>query len=152
MTTLATPETPSSSSRTLTEPRTPPRRVRRPRPAAERRPSGMALRSRPFQIFLVGSLISWVGDWMDLAALNWAALTMTGSALDLAFINACRLVPAFVLSLPAGVLADRHDRRRLLIALSAATMALTFVVGGLIAAGSPIWVFAAAVAVRSVFA
>src|SRR3954447_11435662 len=81
-----------------------------------------ALRSRSYRIFMAGSLISWIGDWMDLTALNWAVLTLTDSPIDLALINACRLVPVFALSLPAGVLADRHDRRRLLIGLQAALM------------------------------
>ena len=66
-----------------------------------------AFRSRDFRLFMVGNLISWIGDWMDLAALNWAVLALTGSAIDLGLINACRLIPVFALSLPAGVLADR---------------------------------------------
>ncbi len=101
---------------------------------------------------MAGSVVSWVGDWMDLAALNWAVLEMTGSPLDLGLINACRLIPVFALSLPAGVLADRYDRRQLLIAITAGTMALTFVVGLLVAAHSPFWMFALAVTLRSVLA
>jgi hypothetical protein len=46
---------------------------------------------------------------MNLVALNWAVLEFTGSALYLGLINACRMVPAFLLSVPAGVLADRSD-------------------------------------------
>ncbi len=51
---------------------------------------------------------------MELAALNWAVLAMTGSAIQLGLINASRLIPVFALSLAAEVLADRFDRRRLL--------------------------------------
>lgn len=86
---------------------------------------------------------------MDLAAMNWAVLELTGSALLLGLINACRLVPVFAISLPAGVLADRLDRRRLLIAVTAGTMVLTFLVGALVAAHAPFWIFAVAVAVRA---
>ena len=113
-----------------------------PPPAGGRSP----LRSRSYVIFMAGSILSWVGDWMDLAALNWAALEMTDSALSLATINGCRLIPVFALSLPAGVLADRFDRRRLLIALTTGTMLGTFLVAGLVAARVPFWAFAAAVA------
>src|SRR6516225_3901468 len=71
--------------------------------------SRWAFRSRDFRLFMLGNLISWVGDWMDLVALNWAVLSLFGSGLHLGLINACRLVPVFVLSIPAGVLADRLD-------------------------------------------
>jgi MFS family permease len=113
---------------------------------------GLAFRWRSFRVFMAGSFVSWAGDWMDLAALNWAVLTLTGSPLALGLINACRLVPVFALSLPAGVLADRHDRRKLLMALQAGVMVLTFVVGGLVAVRAPFWLFAVTVTVRSVLA
>ncbi len=87
---------------------------------------------------------------MTLVALNWAVLESTGSALYLGLINACRLIPAFVLSVPAGVLADRIDRRKLLMLLQAGTMLLTFCVGYLLAAASPFWLLAVAVTLRSI--
>jgi predicted MFS family arabinose efflux permease len=98
---------------------------------------------------MVGNLISWTGDWMDLAALNWAVLTLTGSAFDLGLINACRLIPVFALSLPAGVLADRYERRRLLIALQAGTMILTFLLGVLVLVPCSFACFAAVVSLRA---
>jgi MFS transporter, DHA1 family, staphyloferrin A biosynthesis exporter len=82
-------------------------------------------------------------------ALNWAVLEFTGSALYLALINACRLVPAFFLSVPAGVLADRTDRRKLLIPLQAGTMLLTLCVGYSLAAGIPFWLLAVVATLRS---
>jgi MFS family permease len=107
------------------------------------------LRSSDFRLFMLGNLISWIGDWMDLAALNWAVLALTGSAIQLGLINACRLIPVFALSLPAGVLADRFDRRRLLIWLQAGTMALTFLVGLLVLVRCPFAVFALVVTLRA---
>jgi MFS family permease len=109
-----------------------------------------ALRSRSFGIFAAGYLISQAGEWMTLVALNWAVLEFTGSALYLGLINACRMVPAFLLSVPAGVLADRSDRRKLLILLQAGTMLSTFCVGYLLAADSPFWPLAVVVTLRSV--
>ncbi|QIN78113.1 MFS transporter [Rubrobacter marinus] len=109
-----------------------------------------ALRSRSFAIFAAGTLVSQTGEWMTLVALNWAVLEFTGSAVYLGLINACRLVPVFLLSVPAGVLADRTDRRKLLILMQAGTMLSTFWVGYLLAAGSPFWLLAAVVTLRSV--
>ena len=108
-----------------------------------------ALRSRSFGIFAAGNLVSQAGEWMTWVALNWAVLEFTGSALYLGLINACRMVPAFLLSVPAGVLADRSDRRKLLILLQAGTMLLTFCVGYLLAVGSPFWLLAVVVTLRS---
>ena len=112
-------------------------------------PTRFALRSRSFGIFAVGNLVSQTGEWMTLVALNWAVLEFTGSALYLGLINACRMVPAFLLSVPAGVLADRIDRRKLLILLQAGIMPLTFCVGYLLAAESPFWLLAVVVTLRS---
>ena len=113
-------------------------------------PARFALRSRSFGIFAAGNLISQAGEWMTLVALNWAVLEFTGSALYLGLINACRLVPTFLLSVPAGVLADRIDRRKLLILLQAGIMPSTFCVGYLLAVNSPFWLLAVVVTLRSV--
>ena len=111
--------------------------------------TSFALRSRSFGIFAAGNLVSQTGEWMTLVALNWAVLEFTGSALYLGLINACRMLPAFLLSVPAGVLADRTDRRKLLILLQAGIMPSTFCVGYLLAADSPFWLLAIVVTLRS---
>src|SRR4028119_2469122 len=113
-------------------------------------PTRFALRSRSFRIFAAGNLVSQAGEWMTLVALNWAVLEFTGSALYLGLINACRMVPAFLLSVPAGALADRSDRRKLLILLQTGIMPLTFCVGYLLAVASPFWLLAVVVTLRSV--
>ena len=86
---------------------------------------------------------------MSLVALNWAVLEFTGSALYLGLINACRMVPTLLLGIPAGVLADRSDRRRLLILLQVGIVPSTFCVGYLLAAESPFWLLAVVVTLRS---
>lgn len=114
--------------------------------------SNFALRSKAFRIFMSGSLITRVGDWMDLVALNWAVLQLTNSPIHLGIINACRLVPTFLLSIPAGILADRYDRRKLLIWIQIGIMLLTFCLGYLVEVKSPFWLFAFIVTVRSILA
>lgn len=103
-------------------------------------------------MFMSGSLVTRVGDWMDLVALNWAVLQFTNSPLHLGIINACRLVPAFLLSIPAGILADRYDRRKLLMWLQIGMMLLTFCLGYLVEAGQSFWLFAFIVTLRSMLA
>ena len=111
-----------------------------------------ALRSRTFNIFMAGSLVTRVGDWMDLVALNWAVLQFTNSPLYLGLVNACRLVPTFILSVPAGILADRYDRRRLLIWIQLGMMVLTFCLGYLVEAKQSFWCFVSIVTLRSMLA
>ncbi|WP_129689813.1 MFS transporter [Gottfriedia acidiceleris] len=114
--------------------------------------SRFAFQSKSFNIFMVGSLISRVGDWMDLVALNWAVLQFTNSPIHLGIMNACRLVPTFLLSVPAGIMADKFDRRKLLIWLQVGMMLLTFVIGFLVAKGPSFWLFALIVTIRSMLA
>ncbi|HEY9898949.1 MAG TPA: MFS transporter [Pantanalinema sp.] len=81
---------------------------------------------------MAGSLVGRIGDWLDLVALNWATLQLTDSALHLALVNVARLAPVFALSVPAGVMADRHDRRRLLMLIQVLGAALTLLLGLLV--------------------
>lgn len=111
-----------------------------------------AFRSKTFTIFMSGSFISRVGDWMDLVALNWAVLQFTNSPIHLGIMNACRLVPTFLLSVPAGILADRFDRRKLLIWLQIGMMLLTFCLGFLVEEAPAFWLFAFIVTLRSMLA
>lgn len=108
-----------------------------------------AAQSASYWGFMAGSLVNRVGDWMDMVALNWAILQHSNSPLALALINACRVAPVFLVSLPAGVLADRYDRRALLIAVQAGMMVLTLALGLLVKAHEPVWGIALLVVVRS---
>lgn len=98
---------------------------------------------------MAGSLVSRIGDWMDMVALNWAVLQHSNSPMALALINACRVAPVFLMTFPAGVLADRYDRRALLIAVQAGAMVLTLMLGLQVKAHGPIWGLAVIVIVRS---
>ncbi|MEW9668339.1 MFS transporter [Ammoniphilus sp. 3BR4] len=112
--------------------------------------SSFALHSRTFRFFMTGSLVSRVGDWMDYVALNWAVLQFADSPLYLGLINACRLIPTFLVSLPAGILADRYDRRKLLVGIQTGVMLFTFMLAYILAAGLPFWLFAAIVTGRAI--
>ncbi|TGE35267.1 MFS transporter [Desulfosporosinus fructosivorans] len=104
-----------------------------------------------FRVYAIGSLITRVGDWMDLVALNWAVLQLTGSAFYLGLISACRLLPVFTMSVPAGALADRYNKRKLLLRLETGYMFFTITLALLLMYSGPFWLFALIVTLRSVF-
>ena len=74
-----------------------------------------ALRSRNYRLFVGGQSISLVGTWMQQVAMSWLVYRLTGSALLLGLLGFCSHIPVFLLASVAGVLADRWDRRRLLL-------------------------------------
>jgi len=94
-----------------------------------------SLRHRNFQLLWIGSIISNSGDWMDQIALNWLVYQLSGSAVQLAFLNLARLAPIFVFTLIGGVIADRAERRRLLFTTQAVAMVLAFVLATLTITG-----------------
>ncbi len=92
-----------------------------------------ALQSRNFRIFYAGMAVSIFGTWMQTVGASWLVYRLTGSAFLLGLVAAAQQLPMLFLAPVAGVLADRVDRRKLLIAtqvltlLQAATLtALTF--------------------------
>ena len=76
-----------------------------------------ALRHRNYRLFFFGQGVSVIGTWMQGAALGWLIKVMTGSdaAFWLGFIPAMGQLPTFILPPLTGVLADRHDRRRIMM-------------------------------------
>lgn len=81
-----------------------------------------ALRSRNYRLFFTGQSISLVGTWMQQVAMSWLVYRMTGSAFLLGVVGFVGQIPTFLLAPVAGVLADRWDKRRLLIATQTLSM------------------------------
>ncbi len=77
-----------------------------------------ALRQPDFRALWLAGLISDAGDWMLLVALPIVVYTRTGSALGTSAAFLAELAPGVVLAPLAGRLADRVDRRALMLALS----------------------------------
>jgi MFS family permease len=86
--------------------------------------------SRIFWAFWLAGLASNLGTWMQLVGSAWLMTSLTASAALVALLQTATSVPAFLLSLPAGALADVVDRRRLVIVtqlwqlLTAATLGI----------------------------
>ncbi len=83
-----------------------------------------ALRHRNYQLFFAGQLISLIGTWMDQVAEAWLVYRLTGSALLLGTVAFASQIPVFLLAPIGGALADRVDRRKILIATQSAMMLL----------------------------
>jgi MFS family permease len=90
-----------------------------------------ALRHRNYQLFFAGQLISLIGTWMDQVAESWLVYRLTGSALLLGTVAFASQIPVFLLAPIGGALADRADRRKILVATQTSMMLLTFVLAWL---------------------
>ena len=85
-----------------------------------------ALRHSNYQLFFAGQLISLIGTWMDQVAESWLVYRLTGSALLLGTVAFSSQIPVFLLAPIGGALADRLDRRKILICTQSTMMLLTF--------------------------
>jgi MFS family permease len=74
-----------------------------------------SFRSRDFTLFWFGSFVSNTGTWMQTTALALVVFSFRQSSIDLATVNFVSGIPILFLALPAGALADRVDKRMLLI-------------------------------------
>lgn len=74
-----------------------------------------ALRHRNFRVFYAGQLLSLCGTWMQSTAQGWLVLELTNSALLLGVVTAAGSLPSLVFTLWAGVVADRGDKRRIIL-------------------------------------
>jgi len=90
-----------------------------------------ALRHRNYQLFFAGQLISLIGTWMDQVAESWLVYRLTGSALLLGTVAFASQIPVFLLAPIGGALADRVDRRKILICTQSSMMLLTFMLAWL---------------------
>ena len=75
-----------------------------------------SLRNHNFRLFFTGQLISQTGTWFEAVAITWLMLQLTGSGLALGLVTAARFGPLLVLGPWGGVLSDRLDRQRLMLA------------------------------------
>jgi MFS family permease len=82
-------------------------------------------RHRNYRLFFTGQLVSLAGTWMQNVALAWLVLELSGSALAVGALAFWRFVPFTVFGLVGGVLVDRFDTRKLVIATQAGAMAVS---------------------------
>ncbi len=109
------------------------------------------LRHPDFRRLWLGTAISHTGDWMDTVALSWLVLAVAGTPVALGWLALARGGPILVFTLVGGAVADRVDRRRLVVVTQAAGFVLALLLGGLAVAGwTPLWLVLAVAAGRGV--
>ena len=102
---------------------------------ANRRTWKSLRRHRNYRIFFSGQVVSVTGTWMQNIAAAWLILQLTHSPIAVGFLMLCQFLPATVLGLFSGVLVDRLDIRRTIIATQAASMVFAAVLAGVTLGG-----------------
>lgn len=91
--------------------------------------------SRNFRLFFVGQAVSVTGTWMQQVATAWLVLRLTGSGVALGLQVALNFGPILLFGLWGGLLADRLDKRRLLVATQATQALLAAALWALVGLG-----------------
>lgn len=91
-----------------------------------------ALRHRNFRLFFGGQGISLIGTWMQRVALGWLVYRLTDSAFWLGIIGFSSQFPTFLLAPFAGVLADRWNRRHILLYTQTFSMIQALILSALV--------------------
>ena len=73
-----------------------------------------------YRLYFSGQSISLAGTWMQMTAQSWLVLTLTHSSTDIGLVVALQTLPILLLGPYGGVIADRVDKRRLMIVLQTA--------------------------------
>jgi MFS family permease len=94
-----------------------------------------AFRHRNYQLFFAGQLISLTGTWMQSVAESWLIFRLTGSAALLGATSFATLAPVFLFATAGGIVADRVDRRRILILTQSISMLLPLTLAALTLSG-----------------
>jgi MFS family permease len=89
-----------------------------------------------YRLFFAGQVVSLAGTWMQNIALAWFVVELTSSPLAVGFLAFCRFLPFTVFGLVSGVLADRLDNRRLVIATQTASMIVSIALAALAFSGA----------------
>src|SRR4029453_4518803 len=94
-----------------------------------------ALKYRNYRLFFGGQIVSLTGTWITTTATSWLVYPLTGAAFLLGVVGFASQFPAFLLTPFAGILVDRWNRHRLLVATQTASMIISFVLAGLTLSG-----------------
>ncbi|HXJ65087.1 MAG TPA: MFS transporter, partial [Actinomycetota bacterium] len=88
-----------------------------------------SLRVRNYRLYFAGQAVSWIGTWMQSIAQAWLILTLTHSAVAIGVTLALQYGPILVLGPWGGVLADRFDKRKLLLGTQTSAGLLALILG-----------------------
>lgn len=97
-----------------------------------------APRNRPLARLLAGEFVSSIGDWLYMVALLIVVYQTSHDPVLLGIVGVARIAPSAILSVPAGLLADRLDRGRILLATDLVRGLLMLVLAWLVATSAPV--------------
>lgn len=103
------------------------------RKTAQRSDSPLA--NRDYVLFLLGAFVSSLGSWMQSVALSWTILQLGHSSFILGLLGFVSTAPVLALGVAAGGIADRADRRKVLLITQSAALVLAAILAALQAAG-----------------
>ncbi len=106
---------------------------------------------RALMRLLAGEFISSIGDWLYLVALLVVVYERSADPVLLGIVGAARVLPYVVLSVPAGIAADRYDRRLVLLATDVARGAIMLALAALVALDGPLWAIVALAVLATCF-
>lgn len=114
-----------------------------PQAVARSRGPFESFQHRDFTLFWLGALVSNIGSWMQMYALGIVVFSFRKSSFDLGLVNFLGGIPVLFLALPAGAIADRVDRRKLLILIQAVLLLQATALGvlyntGLLGSNDPV--------------
>jgi len=99
-----------------------------------------ALSHRNYRLFFGGQSISLIGTWLQLTAVSWLVFRLTDSSFLLGVVGFSSRIPTFVLASLAGVLVDRWNRHRLLVATQVFSLIQALILAILVLTGTiAIW-------------
>ena len=99
-----------------------------------------SLKYRNYRLFFIGQSISLIGTWMQVIAIGWLVYDLTNSALLLGLVGFFSQIPSFFLTPFSGVLIDRWNRHRILVATQTLSMIQAFILAFLTLTGKiSIW-------------
>jgi MFS family permease len=94
-----------------------------------------SLRHRNYRLFVFGQIISLIGTWMQSVAESWLVYRLTGSAVLLGWVGFSSQIPVFLMSPFGGAIADRHDRRHIIMTTQVSSMVLALLLATLVFTG-----------------
>jgi Major Facilitator Superfamily/Cyclic nucleotide-binding domain len=101
------------------------------------------LSNGPLVRLLSGEFVSSIGDWLYLVALLIVVYETSADPVLLGFVGAARILPYVALSIPAGMIADRYERRLVLLITDLARGAIMLVMACIVALDGPLWAIVA---------
>jgi len=94
-----------------------------------------SLRTRNYRLYASGQIVSLTGTWMQRVAQDWLVLELTNSGTALGIVTALQFAPSLLLGLWGGMLADRYDKRKLLLITQTALALVALLLGLLVVGG-----------------